>query len=94
MSKKTTRKAAIHASDKLTDNLYQIVMLGDLLSAADETLDDESRARAGETILELAGGAKKAMNVLENHRRDLEKLNSEKMLVPNVLSLEAKGGAS
>ena len=94
MSKKITRSAAINASDKLTDNLYQIVMPGDLLSAADETLEDESRARAGETILQLANKARREMGILENRRRDLENLNSEKMLGPNVVSLEPKGGTS
>lgn len=93
MTKKITRSAANNASDKLTDNLYKIYMFGDLLSAADENLEHESRARAGETILELAGDAKKAMNILENRRMDIEKLNSEKTLAP-VVSIEPKGGAS
>lgn len=93
MTKKITSSAAINAADKLSNSLDEIYMLGNLLSAADETLEHESRARAGETILEEADEGRKAMDILASYRRDLEGLNSKKALAP-VVSIEPKGGAS
>ena len=93
MAKETTRSAAVHAADKLAETLSKLAMLGDLLSATDGTLAIDTPLVAGNTIYQLVADAQAAHDILENRRGDLEKLNSEKMLGSNVLSIEPKGGA-
>ena len=94
MDKKTSREAAINASDKLSKNLAHLAMLGDLLSASGDTLAAETIPAVGNTIWQFADEAKKAMTILDDRSGDLEKLNPENMLGPNVVPLEPKGRAS
>ena len=73
MTKKTSNEAAIRASDKLAGYLSQLGMLGDLLQAANEQLEDTTPSKVGLAIWQLAADAKEEHAILEDRRILLEK---------------------
>lgn len=66
------RKKASDASEKLSSNLQQLEMLGDLLSMADDTISGDSIIAAGNAIWQLAHDASEARTILSKRHTYLE----------------------
>ena len=73
MARKTNKAAAIDAADKLSQNLHELMMLGDLLSMADDSITDGTVRTAGNNIWRLADEANKASSILTDCRQDFGK---------------------
>ena len=66
------RQKASDALDKLSENLSQLEMFGDLLSMADETIGGDSIITAGNAIWRLAHDASEARTILSDRHTYLE----------------------
>lgn len=64
MARKTNKAAAIDAADIVSRNLEQLAVIGDLLSATDDSLTSETVPVTGSIIWGLADEARRAMGIL------------------------------
>ena len=83
-SEEANRVAAIRAADKLTRNLGQIKMLGDLLSGAEDPGDEQTMRTAGETIFGWAYDAEQALTTLSGRCHALERTPKSKATITPI----------